>query len=204
MSYLSNKFFAFPASATCFLRQYRRSFGSFALILTLAMAMAGFSGNAQPPLQAAEPNMVGPVTNLTASADGQPDGAVRLTWSQAENAQVHFVVYAKSDEVNAGNYANARMAPFSGTEGVISGLDGGTSYSFIVIGMRWNWVDYGAVWGSWSQWASATPTGSLPAGQPAAQAEEPDTVGQVTNLTASTDGQGAGSVRLTWSAAEDA
>ena len=204
MPYLTNRLFAYPASAVYLLREYERGLGSFALILTLAVVLAGFSGNAQPPLQAAEPQTVGQVTNLAASTDGQPDGAVRLTWSQAENAQVHFVVYAKSDEVNAGNYANAQMAPFTGTEGVVRGLDGGTSYSFIVIGMRWNWVNYGAVWGTWSQWASATPAGSAAVPQPVSQAEEPDTVGQVANLTASTDGQDDGAVRLTWSQAQDA
>ena len=39
------------------------------------------------------------VGNLTASADGQLGGAVQLTWSEAENAQVHFVVYVKLDFV---------------------------------------------------------------------------------------------------------
>ena len=50
------------------------------------------------------------------------------------------------------------MAPFAGSEGVVSGLEGGTSYYFIVIGMRWNWVEYGTVWGTWSSWVSATPS----------------------------------------------
>ena len=107
-----------------------------------------------------EPQFVGPVSSLAASADGQEDGAVRLIWSPAENAQVHFVIYVKSEELYAGNYASARMAPFSGSEGVITGLDGGTSYHFNVIGMRWNWAEYGTVWGSWSNWVASTPSGA--------------------------------------------
>ena len=204
MSYLTNVLCIYPSAAKHLLHRSFPTIGLFALLCALTVVLAGFGGNAQSPPPASEPQAVGPVANLTASADGQADGAVRLTWSQAENAQVHFVVYAKLDEVNVGNYANARMAPFAGTEGVISGLDGGVSYSFIVIGMRWNWVNYGAVWGTWSQWGSATPAGSAAAAQPAAQAAEPDTVGQVANLTASTAGQDAGAVRLTWSQAEDA
>jgi hypothetical protein len=70
---------------------------------------------------------------------------------------VHFVVYVKSAELSAGNYGSARMAPFAGSQGVVRDLEGGTAYSFIVIGMRWNWVDYGTVWGSWPAWVSATP-----------------------------------------------
>ena len=204
MSCLTNTLCAYPTMVKHLLRRSLPPIGLFALFCALTVATAGFSGNAQSPTPAAEPQTVGPVTNLTASVAGQADGSVRLTWSQAENAQVHFVVYAKSDEVNVGNYANARMAPFSATEGVITGLEGGTSYSFIVIGMRWNWVNYGAVWGTWSQWADATPAGSVTVPQPAAQAAEPDTVGQVANLTASTDGQDDGAVRLTWSQAQDA
>ena len=182
----------------------RPAIGLFAMLCALAFAIAGFGGNAQSTTPSAEPQTVGPVTNLAASVAGQADGSVRLTWSPAEHAQVHFVAYAKSEEVNAGNYANARIAPFSGTEGVVSGLDGGTSYSFIVIGMRWNWVNYGAVWGGWSQWEPAMPAGSAAVGQPEFQAVEPDTVGPPANLTASVAGQAPGTVRLTWSQAEDA
>ena len=204
MSDLSKTLLAYPAVAAGFRCWHGPGIGPFVLLCVLSLALAGFGGGAQSPLLAAEPQTVGQVTNLAASTDGQPDGAVRLTWSQAENAQVHFVVYGKSDEVNVGNYANARMAPFSATEGVITGLEGGMSYSFIVIGMRWNWVNYGAVWGTWSQWASATPAGAAAVAQPAAQAAEPDTVGQVANLTASTAGQDDGAVQLTWSQAQDA
>ena len=151
-----------------------------------------------------EPQFVGPVSSLAASADGQEAGAVRLIWSPAENAQVHFVIYVKSEELYAGNYASARMAPFSGSEGVITGLDGGTSYHFNVIGMRWNWVEYGAVWGSWTDWASATPVGADAASDMEPPLTEPQYVGRVANLTAGAEGQEAGAVRATWSEADNA
>ena len=177
--------------------------GLLALLCVLTLALVGFGGSAQTPLPAAEPQSVGPVANLTASADRQEPGAVRLTWSEAENAQVHFVVYVKSTELTAGNYGSAQMAPFAGSEGEVSGLEGGTSYSFIVIGMRWNWAEYGTLWGDWSDWMSAMPGGSASATS-TAPAAEPQSVGPTTNLTASTDGQEAGAVRLTWSEAENA
>ena len=134
--------------------------GFFALLFVLAMALAGFGGSAQSAPASAEPQTVGPVANLTASADGQADGMARLSWSEAENAQVHFVVYVKSAELSAGSYTSAQMVPFAGPGGTISGLEGGTSYSFIVIGMRWNWVEYGTAWGSRSEWTAATPAAS--------------------------------------------
>ena len=126
-----------------------------------ASATPGGSASATSTASAAEPQSVGPTTNLTASADEQESGTVRLTWSEAENAQVHFVVYVKSAELSAGNYGSALMAPFAGSQGVVSGLEGGTSYSFIVIGMRWNWAEYGPVWGSWSDWTTEVPADQL-------------------------------------------
>ena len=194
----SKTLFAYPATAMHFLRQHSLGIGLFALLCALTVGWAGFGGNAQSPTPAAEPQSVGAVANLTASVDGQEPGAVRLTWSEAENAQVHFVVYVKSAELSAGNYGSARMVPFAGSQGVVRGLDGGTSYSFIVIGMRWNWVDYGTVWGSWSAWVSATPGGSA-SSTGTAPAAEPQSVGSVANLSVSTDGQPAGAVQLTWS-----
>ena len=107
-----------------------------------------------------EPQFVGPVTNLAASALGQESGSVLLTWSEAPNAQVHFVMYVKSAELSASNYGSAQMVPFAGLQGVVKELEGGTPYSFIVIGMRWNWVEYGTVWGSWSNWVASTPSGA--------------------------------------------
>ena len=80
---------------------------------------------------------------------------MRLTWTPAENTQVHFVVYIKSSDLAVGDYSSAQMAPFAGSEGVISGLEGGTSYDLIAIGMRWNWIEYGTLWGQWSDWVSA-------------------------------------------------
>ena len=70
------------------------------------------------------------VGNLTASADEQMGGAVQLTWSEAENAQVHFVVYVKTAELSAGSYGSARMVTFAGSQGVVRRLEDGTSYSF--------------------------------------------------------------------------
>ena len=173
-----------------------------ALVCTLALAVAGFGGVAQTA--AAEPATVGQATNLRASTVNQEDGVVRLTWTAAQDAQVYFVVYLKTTELNARNFGQVQMVPFSGTEGTISGLEGGTEYSFIVTGMRWNWVNYGAVWGTWSAWATATPLGTTAGTGTQLSAAEPATVGQATNLRASTANQGDGAVRLTWTAAQDA
>ena len=129
----------------------------FALLGALTVALVGFGGSPQAPLPSAEPQSVGPVTNMVASTESQAVGAVRLTWTAAENAQVHFIVYLKSSDNVAGNSSVARMDTFNGTEGVLRGLEPGTSYDFIAIGMRWNWINYGVVWGGWSEWVSATP-----------------------------------------------
>ena len=132
-----------------------------ALLGALVVAMVGFGGAPQGPAPAAEPEpqSVGPVANLAASAEGQDAGAVRLTWTAAENAQVHFIAYLKSSERAAGDMSVARVAAFDGTEteGVISGLEPGTAYDFTAIGMRWNWANYRTIWGGWSRWVSATP-----------------------------------------------
>ena len=110
------------------------------------------------------------MTNLTATA---ADGAVRLAWTPAQNAQVHFVVYLPAAAANAGNYAGTQMvAVSSGNAAVIAGLSNGTSYSFNAIGMRWNWVNYGAVWGGWASWANATPA-AVTTATPAAPADTP-------------------------------
>ena len=181
--------------------------GLLALLCVLAIALAGFGGSPQSPLPTTtgEPTFVGPVTNLVASAQGQDAGAVRFTWTAAENAQVHFVAYLKSTDAAARNFGSTQMAAFNGTEGVIGGLEGGTSYDFYAIGMRWNWIDYGAVWGSWSNRTAATSQGTPQIGSSTAlPAMEPTFVGPVTNVVASTQGQDAGAVRLTWTAAENA
>ena len=174
-----------------------------ALLCVLGVALAGFGGSAQSP--ATEPSSVGRATNLRASTVGQDDGSVRLTWSAADDAQVHFVVYLKSSDLEARNFGQVQMVPFTGTEGVVRGLEGGAEYSFIVTGMRWNWVvNYGAVWGSWSDWETTTPRGTAAGMGTALPATEPQSVGRATNLSASTVGQEDGSVRLTWTAADDA
>ena len=105
---------------------------------------------------AGEPDFVGPVGELAAApADGEP-GAVRLSWTAAEHAQAYFVAAVKSADALAGNFAGARMTPFSDAGGVIGGLEPGAGYHFTAVGMRWNWVEYGAVWGQWCEWVTAT------------------------------------------------
>ena len=168
---------------------------------TAVAAEAAGEGEVSSP---AEPQLVGPLENLTVSVDGQEAGAVRLAWIPAENAQVHFVVSIKAADLAAGNYRAAKMAPLAGSEGVVSGLEGGTSYYFIVIGMRWNWVEYGTVWGTWSPWVSATPNGDRSNAETVLPGAEPQLVGPLENLTVSVDGQEAGAVRLAWIPAENA
>ena len=140
-------------------------------------APATTSGTAGSPTGAApspvEPQQVTQVSRLSARAAGQPTGAVRVSWEPADNAQAYFVVYVKAAEVDAGNYARAQMAAFNGTDGVISRLEPGTPYRFTVIGMRWNWVNYGLVWGRWTPWAEATPSGSRPTPAPAPTIAQP-------------------------------
>ena len=175
-----------------------------ALLCVLTAALSGFGGFAQSVLPDLEPRTVGPVTNLAATVEGQPPGSVKLTWTAAENAQVHFVVYLKATDASVGNYGAARMASFGGTEGVIEGLEGGTQYLLIALGMRWNWIQYGTIWGDWSQWVFATP----PAGgfsPPPAQspATEPDIVGRVSNVAVGSAGE-PGAARVTWTPAQNA
>ncbi len=175
------------------------------LAAVLLLAASGFSGSGQTPLPSAEPTFVGPVNGVEADSASQEPGAVRVSWTPAENAQVHFVVYVESEDVAAGNYSRAQMVPFTGSEGVVTGLDGGTPYNFIVIGMRWNFVQFGTVWGGWSDWASATPAGD-PQSQPdvPSSSVEPASVGSVTNLAVRPDDHEPGSVRVTWTEASNA
>ena len=172
------------------------------VLCALALGLMGFGGAAQT--SATEPQTVGRVENLTAATRGQGAGAVQLNWTAAADAQTHFVVYLKSADRAAGNYGTIRMAPFAGSAGVVRGLEGGTSYDFIAIGMRWNWIQFATVWGEWSGWASATPTGSGSAVGGQLPATEPQTVGRVENLAATIQGQGVGSVKVSWTAASDA
>ena len=145
-----------------FARRHARSISLLLLLIVLSVSVSGLAGSAQgqSPTPPVEPDWVGPVSRLTVSAAGQAPGSVRLTWVPAQNAQVHFVMYTRAEEAAAGNYVNAEMAPFYGTEGVVGSLDGGTEYQFIAIGMRWNWQNFGTVWGEWSEWVSATPSAS--------------------------------------------
>ena len=185
-----------------------KSFAAPFLAIVL-IALASVILASPPPTTAqstaTEPTSVGQATNLVASSAEQDDGAVRLTWTGAPDAQVHFVVYLKTSDLTALNVGQARMAPFAGTEAVITGLEGGAEYSFIVIGMRWNWVtSFGAVWGTWSDWQTATLQGVTADTGAALPATEPTSVGQATNLAASAAEQDDGAVRLTWTGAPDA
>ena len=102
--------------------------GLFTVFCFLALGLMGFGGVAQS--LAPEPASVGRATNLRASTVSQEDGSVRLTWTAADDAQVHFVVYLKSSDLEARNFGQVQMVPFAGTEGVISGLEGGHGLQF--------------------------------------------------------------------------
>ena len=173
------------------------------LVGVAVAALLLFGITASPAAAQSEPQTVGKVTGLTATTAGQPDGTVCLTWDAAENAQVYMVLFLKHDDVIAGNYANGQMRAFTATQGAISGLDGGAKYYFIARGMRFNWTDFSEALGDWSTVASATPPG-IP-GEPSSTSPqaEPQTVGGVTGLQASSEGQPPGTVRLTWNAAEN-
>ena len=175
-----------------------------AVLCLLAVALSGFGGLAQPAPPNLDPQTVGRVTNLTATTAGQPPGTVRLTWTEAENAQVHFVAYIKATDVSTRNYGAVRVASFAGGEGVIEGLEGGTPYVFTAIGMRWNWIQFGEVWGDWSEWEFATPTGQRPT-MPTTQSPttEPSIVGPVTDVTVRNIG-GPFGVQVAWSPARNA
>ena len=141
-------------------RRYAPYIGLLLSLSVLSILVAEPTGSAQgqSPTQPVEPGWVGPVSQVRASTTGQDPGSVHLTWVPALNAQFHFVMYTRADEAATGNYVNAKVTSFLGPEGVIRELEGGTEYSFIVIGMRWNWRNYGVVWGEWSGWVSATPS----------------------------------------------
>ena len=173
-------------------------------ILSVAISAATPARAQTGPSSVTEPTSVGKAANLVASTVGQDDGTVRLTWTGATDAQVHFLVYLKTSDLTARNFGQVRMVPFAGTEGVITGLEGGTQYSFIVTGMRWNWVNFGTIWGAWSDWQTATPRGTTADTGAALPVTEPTSVGKAANLVASTVGQDDGTVRLTWTGATDA
>ena len=171
------------------------------LLCALALGLMGFGGLAQS--SPAEPTTVGGIENFSVAVQGQEEGSVGVSWTPAVNAQTHFVVYLKSADRAARNYGGVRMVPFDGSEGVIQGLEGGISYDFIAIGMRWNWIQFGTFWGSWSGWVAATPTGTGPrtgASSPA----EPTTVGGIENFSVAVQGQEEGSVGVSWTPAVNA
>ena len=173
-----------------------------AALAAVVAALLAFGVSERPASAQSEPQTVGKVTNLTATAAGQPNGTVRLTWNAADNAQVYLVIFVKHDDAAAGNYANGQMRVFTATQGTISGLDGGAKYYFVARGMRFNWIDFGEVLGDWSAVQSATAPGI--SGEPSSTSpqSEPQTVGKVTGLIAA--GQPDGAVRLTWNVAANA
>ncbi len=175
-----------------------------AALAALVAAALTLGGSERLAAAQSEPQTVGDVTGFTASVEGQADGSVHLTWNAADNAQVYFVVYIKSTDLVEGNYGSVQMRPFNGTEGTIDGLDGGAPYSFTVIGMRWNWINYGTVWGNFTAWQHATPSGTATSPASGDTQSEPQTVGDVTGFAASVEGQPNGSVHLTWNAADNA
>ncbi|MYC32812.1 MAG: fibronectin type III domain-containing protein [Chloroflexi bacterium] len=175
------------------------------LAALLALGVSERSATAQ-----SEPETVGRVTGLTATAEGQSPGTVHLTWNAAENAQVYFVLFVKADDLASGNYAGVQMRAFNETEATIDGLEAGASYHFIARGMRYNISTFKHVWGDdWSSLTTATAAGVASGKAPPPDVSqpmpvEPQTVGVVTGLTAITDGQPPGTVQLTWNAAENA
>ena len=169
------------------------------LAALLALGVSERSATAQ-----SEPETVGRVTGLTATAEGQPPGTVHLTWNAAENAQVYFVYYIEEKDLNVSNWSAGQMRAFNVTEATIDGLAGGTTYYFAASGMRWHFGTFKPLWGGWDYWQAATPTGSAASPTPVASQLEPEIVGAVTGLAASAEGKPSGTVRLTWNAAEDA
>ena len=131
--------------------------GLLALLCVLAVALAGFGGSAQSSSPPAEPLTVGPVTDFSASIDGAAPGSVCLTWSAAENAQVHFIYYIEKKELDARNWAAGRMRAFNGTEATVDGLTADRTYYFAARGMLWDFGKFEAVWGDWVYWETATP-----------------------------------------------
>ena len=106
---------------------------------------------------------------------------MRRAWQAADNAQVHFVYFIEQSELLKRNWDVGQMRAFNGTEATIEGLSGGQTYYFAVRGMRWDFGEFKAVWGSWLYWEAITPAGDSTSSAPAAAKLEPDTVGTVTD-----------------------
>ena len=174
------------------------------ILAAAALTLAMFGASERSAAAQSEPETVGAVTDLGATAAGQPDGTVHLTWNAAENAQVYFVYYIEQAEGDAGNWAAGKMRAFNDTEATIDGLAGGTTYYFAASGMRWHFGRFEPLWGGWDYWETAAPAGSAASPPPTAAQSEPETVGAVTDLDATAAGQPDGTVHLTWNAAENA
>ena len=177
---------------------------ALAALLVVVLTFGATPAAAQVATSEPSPPAVGQVTALTASSAGMADGAVRVRWLGAENAQAYIVAYIRSDDAAAGSYGGAQIAAFNGTEGTIDGLYGGVSYDFIAIGLRGDPASYGQIWGAWSNRVSATPGGTPPPGPSRPPLLEPQEVGQAADLAVSAQGQLAGAVQVSWTAAENA
>ena len=179
------------------------------VLVAVVAALLAFGVAERSAAAQSEPETVGAVTGLTASAEGQPPGTVHLTWNAAENAQVYFVLFVKADDLASGNYAGIQMRAFNGTEATIDGLEGGASYHFIARGMRYNISVFKDFWGAWSGMTTVAAAGvadgtATTPDESQLMPAEPQTVGVVTGLTITAEGQPPGSVHLIWNAAENA
>ena len=118
-------------------RRFRRLF-PFALLCALTVALVGFGGSPQAPVPPPEPQSVGPVANLVASAESQGVGTVRLTWTAAENAQSPF--HRISEVVGLGCRRFERRA-----DGAFQWNGGGPqrsgTWDFLRLHRHWNAVE---------------------------------------------------------------
>ncbi len=179
------------------------------VLVAVVAALLAFGVAERSAAAQSEPETVGAVTGLSATAEGKADGTVGLTWNAAENAQVYFVLFVKADDLASGNYAGIQMRAFNGTEATIDGLEAGASYHFIARGMRYNISTFEDFWGDWSGMATVAAAGvadgtATPPDESQPMPAEPQTVGVVTGLTITAEGQPPGSVHLIWNAAENA
>ena len=181
----------------------------------LAAALLIFGLYERPAAAQSEPQTVGRVTGLTATAAGQPDGTVRLTWNAAENAQVYFVYYIEQKEKDASNWANGQMRAFTGNPSAqldrigrrreVPTIIAASGYALAtlarsnpcgeVLGLLVNRPIRNTLWRSSVRHPVLTSLHSL-SQQTVGPGHRPD--------KRAAEGQPPGTVRLTWSAAENA
>ena len=150
---------SFSGALVRLVQEHRRQTVAMVGVLAVVVAaLLAFGVSERSAAAQSEPETVGAVTDLTATAEGQPPGTVHLTWNAAEYAQVHFVYYIEEKALNARNWAVGQMRAYNGTEATIDGLAGGETYYFAARGMRWHFGESQAVWGDWLYWETATPS----------------------------------------------